>query len=134
VKTIYVAGASKEVDMVSGYMRKLEAGGYKISEDWTKSVIANREANKPDTAMSLSEMTKFAVADRAGVLSADMFWLIIPTNLSIGCWVELGMAIAHAMPSIISGAWQGKIFCTLADKIVDTHDEALDLLLRGNHD
>jgi hypothetical protein len=129
MKRIYVAGASTEAALISDCMRKLESAGYVITEDWTKSVIANRNEGKTDAALTLEEMTIFASNDRGGVLSADMFWLVIPTGKSVGCWVELGMAIAHAIPSVVSGVWEGKIFCALADQRCATHDEALQMLM-----
>ena len=130
---IYVAGASAEAHMVSAYMRRLEDAGHTITLDWTKSVLANRAIGKTDAHLTRTERCVYAHADLKAVWDADAFWLILPSNNSVGCWVEYGYAMGldgHRPTIVLSGHIDRSIFCELAPNRFDNHENALAFLLR----
>lgn len=90
MKTIYVAGASKEVRLVQGYIHKLKEAGWRITEDWTLSVIENEGRE-----ITEQERQHCAHADGFGVAEADWLWLVSPIAPSVGCYVELGIALGQ---------------------------------------
>lgn len=136
--SIYVAGASAERETIRGYMNVLREGGYTITRDWVACIDENQGVGNPGGAAAHA----LAVGDLRGVLDAAYLWLVMPTDpiVSIGCWVELGIAITHAYISsqlspdwpqvIISGERPERtVFTALADQRFETHGEALAYLL-----
>lgn len=87
--SIYVAGASAEIELVRGYMRRLESAGLRIAYDWPAGIdahggLANEGVPNPK---------KVAEGDIRGIEAATIFWLILPEKPTIGAWVELGIAL-----------------------------------------
>ncbi len=128
-KSIYVAGSSKERELVSAYMRGLEAAGWRITLDWPAAMDASPVA---DTAMTLVEQERHAYADLKAIDDADVFWLITPSTPSTGAWFEAGYARrADRRPRIvISGAAQFCLFSSLAHERYDDHASAFAALTR----
>lgn len=126
---IYIAGASRELDLVSSYIDKVEASRHRINLDWTAAIRENMAKGLTDKDMSREDRKKHAEMDRDAVFHADCVWLMVPEDpkSSIGCWVEFGMAVASGATVIVSGK-NASIFCELADYIFETHDEALEWL------
>ena len=127
---IYVAGASKEIDMVERYIRILRDTGHVITVDWCAEIRKVGDANPRD--LPREENAKFAEDDLSGVRQADLFWLLIPQSNSAGCWIEFGYACAMrrrpiSSPEIfVSGDYGRSIFCALKGvHCYDSHDEAL---------
>lgn len=129
--TLYIAGASAEVDMVVEYAAKAAAIGWHQTFEWWRDVLENRKRNVPDVALTDKERERLSRADLEGVARAEVVWLIIPPpGRSAGAWLELGAAIATKKRIIVSGDWRRSIFTSLAERRFDTHDEAL-AWLRG---
>lgn len=137
MKRIYVAGASKEVDMIEGFIAQLKAKGWHITHDWCAEIRALRTFMGVDKVLDadLSEdhRRKAAFADLEGVKTCDTLWLVYPKeSVSRGCFVELGYALGMGVdirPGIIvSGDDKKSIFTALADKHYATHLEALESL------
>lgn len=130
MKIIYVAGASKEIDLVEGYVAELRRHGWTISHDWCSEI---RSCSVPEGELTDEEQARTAEADLYGVESAEVFWLMVPKNQSVGAWIELGAALSlrrGGLPPvrvIVSGT-RGSIFETLADERYATHEEALRAL------
>jgi hypothetical protein len=141
LKTIYVAGASKEVRLVQGYIHKLKEAGWKITEDWTLSVVENEGRE-----LTEQERQHYAHADGFGVAEADWLWMLSPIALSVGCYVELGIALGQTYTRdrkdqmlalcpgrtiVISGPVFTNIFASHAavNHRFEKHSEALSFLL-----
>jgi hypothetical protein len=122
VKTIYVAGSSKEAVKIAGYMQRLRDMGWTVTHDWTVPVL---EAKVADGDLSDHERIRLAVDDSWGVRTAGYFWLVIPETGSLGSWVELGIAIGLRCTIIVSGDCRKSIFLTLAGEEFREHEEAL---------
>jgi hypothetical protein len=131
LKKIYVAGASAEVDLIAQYITKLEAAGYSITLNWTKSVLAYRAAGITEAALRGVEQLHYASQDLIGVYDADFVWLLAPaqSNTSVGAWVELGAAYARGIPVLVSHDLGQSIFTSLAFRSFETHDAALAWLV-----
>jgi hypothetical protein len=123
---LYVAGASAEIDAIEKWIRALEQAGFQITFDWTKQVRHLGEANPREA--SWEDRYQWMTPNRDGVLRAQFFWLLIPSGgLSVGCWVEYGMAVKSTFnrPVVfISGDVESTIFSAAADHRFSTHDEA----------
>jgi len=138
----YLAGGFLEKEMISGYMRKLEAAGHEITCDWTKAEAAV-PGKTSDADLTDQEQRRFAMQDLQGVKDADIVWhLVAEYKGSRGAYVEVGYALALRMPLrplgeggivIASGRDVRKsIFHSLCDSTFGTHDQALHwLLTRG---
>jgi len=126
---IYIAGASKEMDLISSYMRKVESLGHTISLDWTVPIRENIALGKTDADLTKEDRKRHANADMFAVGDADLVWLLVPAEpkSSLGCWIEFGLAVAFGCHVIVSGP-NASIFCELADHLFATHDEALEWL------
>lgn len=128
MSTIYVAGASAEADFVSECIGRLMGAGMHITFDWTAPVRAARAAGKADRDLVEHERARHAFTDLDAVHRAEFFWLVLPSNASHGCWVELGAALAHRKIVVVSGDWRRSIFTALAHHRFDTHEGAMAFL------
>lgn len=123
---IYVAGASKEVDMVYSYVQRLQLAGFTITHDWCAQV----KANPADVNIDPETRAWHAERDLGGVGTAWRFWLITPEGQSVGAWVELGYALGLMRPLsriVVSGPWRS-IFTDIV-KRYETHEEAFASLV-----
>lgn len=119
---IYVAGSSRQLERVKAAMAALRSLGHTITHDWVALVEEYGEANPVDAATST--MRRWAADDLAGVYNADMVWLLMPETEGFGAAVEMGYAIAHGVPVIVSGAHARSVFTSLAS-CYDRDDLAL---------
>lgn len=129
---LYIAGASKEIDLARGYMADMRAAGYEITHDWCAVIDAHGGiANGPD----VKDAAEVARENIGGVLSADILWVLTPkvATDSVGCWVELGAAlmadrlIGPRSPKtiVLSGPQCRKsVFSALAHLTFASHTEA----------
>lgn len=126
---VYIAGSSKELDLVARYMDQVRAAGHEITCDW---VAAMRQESKLDHELTPDEARMYAERDRRGVATADLFWLLLPKEKSEGAFWELGYTYARTCLGrrpdriIVSGNVGARIFCRLPEvEVFATHDEAL---------
>jgi hypothetical protein len=124
-KTIYVAGASREIDTVEHYMTELRRAGWTIAEDWCANM---RVVATPDHQLSIGEQREHARRNTRAILYASHLWLIVPETHSDGAWFELGYAICAAdewprRRVIVSG--RSSLFTSLADQRFERHADAL---------
>lgn len=134
---VYIAGAYTERELVSSYMRRLEAAGVTITLDWPRIVTA---AANPDCDLTHAERQRYAMGDLKGVAEADVLWLMIPKGGSKGAWVELGYALglmnggAKLPRSVLaSGDDKASIFTSVPEVYeVAAHEKAFDILV-ANH-
>ena len=127
---IFIAGSSKEIQIVSGFMQKIRDLGHEITYDWTNTVRLNGGAEKAnDCSADVLRSLELCFDNlHKGVIGADLFWMIVPDSETIGGWVEYGYTSQTDIPIIISGNWKRTIYNTLAEKRFDTHDEALSYI------
>jgi nucleoside 2-deoxyribosyltransferase len=126
-KSIYVAGSSKERELVAAYQAALRAAGWMLAHDWVAQMNA---CHIPDVDLPIEAQRRFAEQDLAGVRRAQVFWLIAPSTPSIGAYVELGYALAlQGGPRVVVSGLPS-LFTSLADVRYDTHAEAFAALTR----
>lgn len=122
---VYVAASSGQLDRATAAMNALEERGHTVTHDWVTEVRLVGEANPLDA--SQLEQLRWARADLAGVLDADIFWLLMPSSGGFGAAVELGYAIAKGIPIIVSGGVPSRsIFTSFATDCLDRDDLALN--------
>ncbi len=142
--TLYVAGASKEIDRCEAFMRAAQALGFELTYDW---VSIMRQAPAPDGELDEAILRAIGTSEIDAVLESELFVLLHPQpgSQSTGCWTELGAILAVKRlqfatfrnrvvcePAIVAvcpekGLRKGP-FWPLADHVVSTDDEALSFL------
>jgi len=120
---IYLAGASKEIDLCESFRDRLRAAGHVITYDWMREL---RCCPVADHDLSHEARMQYALDDMRGVLSAHLVWLLVPENTSAGCWVELGIALGRGDLVAVSGSWSRCIFADLAAYRFSDHESALE--------
>lgn len=140
-RNIYVAGASAQIELIELYMDKLRVAGWTITFDWTVPVREVGNASPDDLEIRRSA----ALADLEGVFTARVLWLAQPdtSSTSTGAWVELGAAITKRVLAerfvgvaigpvtvVVSGSSKKCIFSDLADYRFESHDDALDFIVK----
>ena len=124
MKSIYVAGASGEIDIVEPYVKRLKEAGFLIAHDWCAVV---RKVGSANTVMTCAERRGHTLTDREASQCADVFWLLVPKRVSVGCWVEFGYATSsgsNAKRVVVSADDERSIFTALADESFETHESA----------
>lgn len=131
-KSIYVAGSSRERELVAAYQTALQAAGWALAHDWVAQMNA---CHIPDVDLPIEAQRRYAEADLAGVRRAQVFWLLAPSTPSIGAYVELGYALAlhdwcnfNAPRVVVSGL--PSLFTSLAHERYSTHAEAFAALTK----
>lgn len=137
---IYVAGASKEIDLIEKLIARLKKAGHQITHDWTVDVRCEG-GGSPDNP---NVRRNCALKDLAAVRDAQIFWLVKPaeTSTSTGAWVELGAALVTKWERaardegrrylIASGTSEKCIFADLVDHSFVDHVQALEHILEGD--
>lgn len=125
-KGIYVAGSSRERELVAAYQTALQAAGWMLAHDWVAQMNA---CHIPDVDLPIEAQRRYAEADLAGVRRAQVFWLLAPSTPSIGSYVELGYALAHSGPRVVVSGLPS-LFTSLAHERYATHAEAFAALTR----
>lgn len=129
MRSIYVAGSSRELDRVEGVMRALRDAAWTITHDWTADVRAAQALGLTDATLTRMERERHARADTSAIDAADVFLLLIPTTSSIGVWFEFGYALARGIRTIAAGPGAKKsIFTELATVVYRTDDAAIEAL------
>jgi nucleoside 2-deoxyribosyltransferase len=124
---VYVAGSSGQIERAKSAIAALRERGHIVTHDWPVLVERVGSANPPDA--SSADRTDWATDDLKGVHDADVFWLLMPSTDGFGAAVELGYALAHGRPVVVSGGTPSRsIFTELATWMFDRDDQALDEL------
>lgn len=126
---IYVAAKFEEKERVRDAYALLRTAGHEITCDWTK---------EDDTGKTGDELDRYhaecAERDLEGVAEADAL-VIFPHENGKGLYVELGVALAAAIPIICvseDGTLPNCVFLKVEDvRHVRTIDEAIRVLGRG---
>jgi len=103
MRTIYVAGASSEIERAEKWEAKLEEAGFRVISGWTKNIRAvakDMKASLTEAANPMSasheQRNAWAQANVINLSNADAFWLLLPETATIGGWIELGCALMLA--------------------------------------
>lgn len=124
---IYVAGGSTErLTVVRPMIDRLKAEGVDITHDWT-------QCEGYDRSPAPGERIGWARQDLRGVEDAHIVWVMVPKEPSTGAAVEMGAALVHGTPIIVSGRNGSCIFYDLC-LCFDTHEEALAEILRASQE
>lgn len=127
---IYIAASSREVERVRAAQAAVAARGWTLTLDWLTPMLANIEAGRPDAALGDEEAAEYARADLAAIASADVLWLLAPTQPTKGAYVELGYALGtRRVPVVVSGP-RTSIFEALG-ACVTTDAEAPEMIVRA---
>lgn len=139
---VYLAGAAKELEVCESWRDLLIGEGIEISYDWMRDIRAAGE-NVRDRDLSQESRHQYARNDLNGVTFADVFWLLVPEEKGVGCWVELGYALRQYwlfrnLTVIASGDHLRTIFLSGEDTpagragalCFDSHAEAFDEVVR----
>ena len=101
--TIYIAGASAELERCESFRDACRAMGYVVTFDWA---VVRRASSKTDAELTPSERAEIKGACYRGAASCDVFVLLLPgigdgdafgmapRLHTIGAWCELGYAEA----------------------------------------
>jgi hypothetical protein len=90
---IYVSCPSNNLVRAADVMLYLLTHGHEITHDWVKDIRAGEE-NLP-----AKQLAKRSVEVLEAVAEADVFVLVIENkNVSLGCGVELGVALYNKIP------------------------------------
>lgn len=133
---IYIAAWSEEVERARTWMAKAREAGYEITCDWTPEVERFRSAGRAPT---FEERLVAADVDMAGVLAADIVWVLCPATGGAGVHTELGIALGwnaaleafgnnvqDDINIIASGAHARNVFGAKATYFFDTDEEAFE--------
>lgn len=100
--SIYVAGSSREIERAERVIAALRSHGLRISHDWT----AVMRCHGPDAHLADEVLLPCLRDDlEEGVFAAEHVLLLAPAPgvPTMGMWVELGAAWAHAMRIVSAG-------------------------------
>lgn len=127
MRRIYVAGAAAEVQRAEAAIAAVRAIGFDIALDWTVGIREANLAGRIDADLSDTEQQRFALADLRAVETADLLWLLAPSDRrGRGSFVELGYALGKGVPCIVSGPDSRHcIFAALCSHEFGTDAEAL---------
>lgn len=99
-RTLYIAGASKEIERAERWIAKAREAGFVITEDWPAKVRAAGSANHApeDVLRDAAEKCE------AGAITAEITWVLIPSaeTPTAGAWYEMAIALAAGRKIITS--------------------------------
>lgn len=121
-RKIYIAASSTELARAKEAARTATLLGLEIAGAWWSDVEDYGEANPEDDDEA---RIRYSVKDLKAVRSADIFWLLMPGDgfVSVGAFVEFGIALEHCRHIFASGKTRDSIFMSLAEEHA-TDDEA----------
>ncbi len=125
---VYVAGSSAQLERVKSAMAALREIGHTVTHAWPELVEEVGEANPLDATDAARRM--WAADDLRGVYDADVLWLLMPSEGGFGAAVELGYALAHGIPVVVSGGDVKRSIFTVFGTCYDRDDQALDAVFR----
>jgi nucleoside 2-deoxyribosyltransferase len=120
---IYVAASSDQLERAKAAIEALQANGHVVTHDWTIAVEEHGTANPRDA--TVEQRAAWATDDLTGVHDADILWLLMPGQGGFGAAVELGYALAHGRPIVVSGGDPMRSIFTAFATVYDRDDQAL---------
>lgn len=94
-RTVYIAGASAEIERAERAIAYARSVGLAVSYDWTVDVRKAMAAGVRDSELEDVQARYFALNDLEGVAFGRAFVFLAPPREinSTGCWIELGYAL-----------------------------------------
>lgn len=124
-KSIYVAGSSRERELVRSLIAQLQDAGWEVTHDWT----SHHGFDAPDPGPSDEVLTEAAAVDLDAVRRAAWLWYVAPDGTSEGSASELGAALAWGKQVVVSGhVGRSRIFPRLTARRFAEHADALAFL------
>lgn len=125
--SVYLSGASNEIDLCKRYRDRLVAAGFTITHDWMAAVEAAGAANP--VGATHDQHRHWAREDLAGIIRARIFWLLVPQGISFGAAAEFGYALRRWDCSVdfsivVSGDHRKSVFLACGEHRFDSHEEA----------
>jgi hypothetical protein len=128
--TVYLAGASREIELCERWMQRLRDAGHVITYDWCANIRRVGDANPREATEE--QRREWSATDVLSAAKSEVFWLLMPTKPTVGAWFEFGAVYQTGGPrTLVSGDWRGSIFTALADHRFDKHQDALDWIVRN---
>ena len=124
VFNLYVAGSSAKTEALrvrTAMDLVLEHPRMRLTLDWQKNI--ERSGLPANVGLPYDHRIRVATEALDAVRRADIFWLLAPSVVTRGGWVELGVALEQKKVIVISGADSGNsIFCALGQEIATDED------------
>lgn len=134
---VYVAGASSDWERARLRMDWVRTHpGLTLIYNRVEDVVKYRAGGgKSDAELADDERFSIASNDINAVARCDIFWLLVPDDkVTVGAWVELGVALGQGRSVVVSGARHREhIFCSLADHACSTDTDAQGWILEAHH-
>ena len=134
---IFLAGASAERKPIAEFAENLyQSGRYVITYPWWEDVERSESNGGHANKGVPVELAKtFAESNRNGIMTADIFWLLVPKSNSAGAFVELGQALEESdkngkLRIVVSGDMDTSIYLSKASHRFDSHESAFQYLTR----
>jgi hypothetical protein len=136
VRPVYIAGGSSELEACQRMIDAVIASGGRITCDWTRD--PGWALGRP---LTMVERSDTGARDLAAVMSAQIFWLMLPERPSEGAAAELGGALVmRALAAVMkfpeprlvvaSGPMtDSRMFPAMADHVFPDHERALVFVL-----
>lgn len=126
--SIYVAGASSEIERAERMMETLEREGFEVTSTWAKNIRKVGHGNPPTA--SHEQRRAWSITDLEEVGKADLLLFLLPNkgNATFGAWCELGFATSRSKYLVMSGE-NHNIFVGLAT-IYPDDQKAFEAILR----
>ena len=141
---IYVAAPSHDLTRYRAFVERAREQGLEVTQDWSQLIVEAQRKGLTDGTISQDYARRAAFADAAGVRDCSLLVVLAPRpgQLTVGAWVELGIAIGlrtarqSRKPLIIVASGtrvphrQFAIFEELADVSVVEDADALNVAVR----
>ena len=123
---LYIGGSSQELERAWTWSEYAREAGFTVTSTFVEDIRLEGETNPSDYNLARG------YADRCAqqVLGSEIFWMLMPEDISHGVFWEFGLAHGSGIYVVVSGEGQeNSIFTTLGDLRVPTEEEALDKLV-----
>lgn len=137
--SIYIAGASRELDRVRPRVEAVDASPhFRITLNWVP-LIDSFGGDSVDTRPQ-ADRAKNAMDDIKAVVDADVVWFLLPKEQTKGMWAELGSALTMNLlareKKLIVASWESPelvplirpLFLEPVDMIYESDAEAVVFL------
>jgi hypothetical protein len=121
---LYVASKFENASAARDAMQQLTLAGHRITYDWTVAEVSADRSTENLTAIAMDEVD--------GVFAAEALVLLHHDGMK-GAWVEVGAALARAIPVVVVG---GRLECIFEHLCFSARSvgEAIELLARLQRD
>lgn len=132
ITTLYLAGASAEIDRARKWAQALREADITVLSTWVEVIGKTGAANPADATPE--QLTKWTLRDEAEVKGSELLWLLLPSKgiHTVGAYIELGIARATGKHIVTSGLHRPIFTPVLADISFATDEEAFEYIQTGH--